>query len=182
VSRITGRSRTSAERSPAELEVDWKDLGGDVAVGYAALGRLISSPKSAVPFLGKQLQSAVDTKPIERLIGNLDDEGFQVRERATKELEAMGYRAAPSLRKALAASPSAEARQRLERLLKRLDGAGPSAETVPDIRAVEALEAIGTPEAHRLLEKLAAGPSGMRLTQEAKASADRLAKGSSIRQ
>jgi RNA polymerase sigma factor (sigma-70 family) len=175
VSKITERRRETVERSPAELETDWKDLGGDSAAAYAALGRLISSPKSAVPFLGKQLQSAVDTKPIERLIGHLDDDGFQFRERATRELEAMGYRAAPSLRKALAASPSAEARRRLERLLKRLDGAGPSPETVPDVRAVEALEAIGTPEAHRLLEKLAAGPSGMRLTQEAKASADRLA-------
>jgi Sigma-70, region 4 len=171
----------SAERSPAELEADWKDLGGDAAVGYAALGRLISSPKSAVPFLGKQLQRPVDAKPIERLIGNLDDKDFQVRERATTELEAMGYRAAPSLRKALGVSPSAKVRQRLDRLLQRLDGAGPLAETVPDVRAVEALEAIGTLEARQVLEKLAPGPSGMRLTEEAKAPADRLAKRSSTR-
>src|SRR5258708_31209845 len=43
----------SAERSPAELEEDWKDLAGDAAKGYVAVGRLVSSPKQAVSFLGK---------------------------------------------------------------------------------------------------------------------------------
>src|SRR4029077_19182323 len=45
VSRIMGRPRTSAERSPADLEADWKDLAGDAKAGYAALGRLVSSPE-----------------------------------------------------------------------------------------------------------------------------------------
>src|SRR5262249_45696658 len=43
VSRIIGRRRAPAERSPSELEADWKDLSGDAAKGYAALGRLVSS-------------------------------------------------------------------------------------------------------------------------------------------
>jgi RNA polymerase sigma factor (sigma-70 family) len=178
VSRITGRPRTSAERSPADLEADWKDLAGDAAAGYAALGRLVSSPTSTVPFLGKRLEaaSAVDAKPIERLIAALDDGDFRVRDQAAKDLEAMGDRAAPSLRKAIAITPSAEARQRLGRLLARVGGGSPPAETVRGVRAVEALEAIGSPEARRLLDKLAAGPSGMRLTEEAEASAGRLAR------
>src|SRR5262249_42304644 len=151
---------------------------GDAAVAYAALGRLASSPGSAVPFLGKQLQGTrpVDTKRIERLIANLDDGRFQVRERATRELEALAERAAPALHKALAGKPSREARRRLEALLDRLDGASPSAETVRQIRVVEALEFIGNPEARRLLDQLAAGPPETRLTQEAKAAAGRLAK------
>jgi dipeptidyl aminopeptidase/acylaminoacyl peptidase len=183
VSKITGRSRVSAERSQADLEADWKDLGGDAAAGYAALGRLVSSPQSAVPFLGKQLQGAepVDAKRIERLIGELADDDFQTREQATKDLEAMGDRAAPALRKALASDPSPEARRRLGELLARVDGGSLSAETVREVRAVEALEAIGSPEARQLLDKLAAGPAGTRLTEEAKASADRLAKRASIR-
>jgi hypothetical protein len=41
---------------------------------------------------------------------------------------------------------------------------------------VEALEAIGNPQARRLLDKLAAGPAELRLTQEAKEAAGRLAK------
>jgi RNA polymerase sigma factor (sigma-70 family) len=178
VSRITARRRKSAERSPAELEADWKALAGDAAAGYAALGRLVGSPKQAVPFLAKQLQSMklVATKRIERLIGELGDQQFRVREQATKELEAIDGLAAPALKKALAGNPPLETKRRLRTLLDRLEGGSPSAETVRLIRAVEALEAIGNPEARRLLDKLAEGPAEARLTQEASASARRLAK------
>jgi WD40 repeat protein len=178
VSRITARRRAAAERSPAELEADWKDLAGDAAAGYAALGRLVLSPERAVPFLEKQLQSIkpVDIKRIERLIADLDSDEFAVREQATKELEALAEHAGPALRRALAGSPAAEARRRLETVLDRLDGGSLSVETVRQIRAVEALESIDNPGARRLLDKLAAGPAETRLTQEAKASAGRLAK------
>src|SRR5262249_134154 len=89
VSRLTGRPRQRAERSPAELAADWKGLAGNAGAGYAALGRLINSPERAVAFLGKQLQSTrpVDTQRIERLIADLDSGRFQVREAATRELE-----------------------------------------------------------------------------------------------
>jgi hypothetical protein len=182
VSRITGRRGKPAERSSADFEADWKDLAGDEAVGYAALGRLLSSPGRAVAFLEKQLQNMKppDAKRIERLIADLDDERFQVREQATKELEVLAERAAPALRKALAGKPSLEARRRLEALLDRLDGDIPSAETVRQIRAVEALEFIGNREARRLLDKLAAGPPETPLTHEAKAAAERPVKRASI--
>ena len=178
VSRITGRQQVVIERSPTELDADWKDLAGDAAKSYAAIGRLVSSPGTAVPFLGKHLEAAAatDTKPVEQLIKSLDDEKFEVRERATKELAAMGDRAAPSLRKALAGTPSAEARQRVSGLLALVDAAGPSSETLREMRAIETLELIGSLEARRLLEKLAAGPAEMPLTQDAKASAERLTK------
>src|SRR5690606_27035949 len=105
----------------------------------------------------------------------LDHEDFQAREQAAKELRELGDLAAPALQKALAGNPSPEASQRLAALLERLESAIPSPETARRIRAVEALESIGNPEARRLLDKLAAGPAEMRLTQEAKASAKRLA-------
>jgi WD40 repeat protein len=176
VSRITGRQRAVAERSPADLEADWKDLAGDSAAGYAAFGRLLSSPASAVAFLGKQLQSArpVDVRRIQRLITDLDGDTFEVREQATRELEAMAEHAVPALRQALAGKPSLEVRRRLEALLDRLEGAIPSAETARQIRAVEVLESIGNPDARRLLDRLAAGPAETRLTHEAQAAARRL--------
>jgi WD40 repeat protein len=178
VSKITGRRRESVKRLPAELEADWKDLGSDAAKGYAAIGRLISSPDQSVSFLGKRLQSVKppDAKRIEKLISKLDDGRFQVREQASKELEAFGDLAVPMLRKALSGNDSAELKRRLEALLDRLDGAHPSAETLRHIRAVEALEFIANREAHRILEKLASGPAEIRLTKEASASARRLAK------
>ena len=139
---------------------------------------MISSPRSAAAFLEKQLQSAKppDTKRVERLIADLDDERFYVRQQATNELEALSEYAAPALRKTLAGKPSLEAKRRLEALLRRLDGAGLSPEAIRHVRAVEALEAIGNPQARRLLDKLAAGPAELRLTQEAKEAAGRLAK------
>jgi RNA polymerase sigma factor (sigma-70 family) len=178
VSRVTGRRGKPAERSSSDLEADWRDLAGHAELGYAALARLVSSPEHAVAFLGKQLQSTKlpDANPIERLLVDLDNERFQVREKASKELEALTEFAAPALRKALAGKPSLEVRRRLTAALARLDGAPPSAEMVRQIRGVEALESIGNPEARRLLDKLAAGPTETRLMQEAKAAAGRLAK------
>jgi RNA polymerase sigma factor (sigma-70 family) len=182
VSRITGRRREPAERSPADLEADWKDLAGDAAAGYAALCRLVSSPVRAVPFLGKRLQTMepVDTKRIERLIADLDADQFQARDQAMKDLVALGGDAVPSLRKALAGSPSLEAKRRLEALLDRLDGASPSPNALRQIRAVEALEAIASSEACRLLDKLAAGKPEMRATHEAISAAARLARRAAV--
>jgi RNA polymerase sigma factor (sigma-70 family) len=176
VRRITGRRRETTERSLAQLEADWKDLAGDAAAGYAALGRLVSSHRSAVAFLEKQLQSIppLDIRRIERLIADLDHEQFDVRERVARELEKLGERAEPALRKALAGKSSLEARRRLEGLVNRLESASPSAETVRQIRAVEVLESIGDLEAQRVLNKLAAGPPESRLTQEARAAVRRL--------
>jgi hypothetical protein len=134
------------------------------------------SSRRAAAFLEKQLQNAppLDMRRIERLIADLDQEQFDVRERAARELEKLGDRAEPALRKALGGKPSLEARRRLEGLLKRLEGASPSAETVRQIRAVEALESLGDLEAQRVLNKLAAGPPESRLTQEARAAVRRL--------
>jgi WD40 repeat protein len=178
VSKVTRRQRKSIERSSAELETDWKDLAGDAAKGYAAMARLVCSSARSIAFLEKKLLAIkpVDAQRMAQLIAELDDEQFQVRERAAKELEALADRVASALQKALAGKPSLEVRRRLRMLLNRLDGASPSAATMREIRAVEALESIGNAEARRLLDKLAAGPTELRLTQEAKLAAKRLAE------
>jgi hypothetical protein len=65
----------------------------------------------------------------------------------------------------------------VEKLLEKLAGVeGPalSREQVAALRALEVLEKLGTPEAQQVLEKLARGPATDRLTQEAKASVERL--------
>ena len=51
-----------------------------------------------------------------------------------------------------------------------------SGEILQALRAVEVLEYIGTPEAHRVLQALAQGVPEVRLTVEAKASLERLAR------
>ena len=181
VSRITSRVRTSVERSAAELEADWKDLGGDATKGHAALNRLVLSPKSAVPFLGERLLaiSKEGIKPTSVKVPDQVVKALEGREAIT-ELMALDDRAAQLIRKALANAPTPEERQkmiaRLGPTLDLIDGAEPSIETRREIRAVEALEMIGNADARKLLEALATGPAEMRLTQEAKASVDRLAK------
>jgi hypothetical protein len=44
------------------------------------------------------------------------------------------------------------------------------------MRAVAAVELAGTPDSRRLLDELAAGPSGAAVTHEAKLALDRLGK------
>src|SRR5262249_29886332 len=92
------------------------------------------------------------------------------------ELERLGELAEPALRKTLAAQPSLELRQRIERLLERLvTWQPPSADLVRAIRSVDVLERIGTSEAKQLLEQLAHGAASAQLTTEAQASLNRMA-------
>jgi hypothetical protein len=88
----------------------------------------------------------------------------------------MGDLAKGGLQRALAEKPSLEARQRIIALLEKLRSPVTRPETLQALRAVAVLEDIATPEARQLLETLARGELEARLTQQAKASFDRLAK------
>jgi hypothetical protein len=81
--------------------------------------------------------------------------------------------AEPALRRALADKPSAEARQRLERILAN-PRAIPTPEALRSLRALQTLEAIGDEPARRLLGTLAEGAPDARLTREARAAVERL--------
>ena len=118
----------------------------------------------------------VEQQRVNRLIDDLDSARFAVRAKASDELGKLGSLAGPALRKALAARPPLEARQRLEQLLNKLDGPITSPETLQMLRALEVLERIGTPEARQILLSLAKGAPEAALTQEAKASLERLGK------
>jgi HEAT repeat protein len=133
-----------------------------------------------VPLLRERLRPAVAapadvTRP---LLTDLDSNSFERREQASKHLRELGYQAGPALRKALEGNPSLEQRRRIEELLAALMSAFPplSADEKRGLRAVVILERIGTPEARLLLELLAKGPIDARLTQEAKASLERLVR------
>ena len=96
---------------------------------------------------------------------------------AADALERLGEDAESSLRRALADKPSLESRRRVERLLERLVIAPVNDPArLRELRAVEVLEHINTVEARRVLAALAKGTPEARLTREAQASLDRLAK------
>jgi WD40 repeat protein len=167
--------------SAAELEARWKDLSGDDAArAYAAVRRLAAAPAGAVPFLAARLRPApaADEQQLSRLIAALDGDAFAARDKAARELAALGERATAALRKALAGAHSAEARRALQALLDRQARAerAPSVERIRTLRAVEALEYAATPDARQLLADLAAGAPAARQTAEAKAALDRLTR------
>jgi hypothetical protein len=93
-----------------------------------------------------------------------------------EELRRLGEHAEPALRAALAAEPSLEARKRIEELREGIRALRTRPEHLRELRAVEILEQIGTSSARLLLRTVAEGSQAARLTREAKASLDRLAK------
>jgi hypothetical protein len=171
----TGRFRRAEPLSAAELEALWADLqGGDGARAYRAVCALAAAPRQALPFLKERLRPAtVGTAQVGRLLADLDADAFAVREEATHELAGLGKGAESGLRRALAESSSAEVRKRARELLERLEREPPPAEWLLALRATETLEIIGSAEAREVLQALARGAPGARLTQEAKASLER---------
>jgi hypothetical protein len=157
----------------------WNDLAGaDAARAYAAIWTLARVPAGhAVAFLRQRLFPAKGPGParVQQLLRELDSEEFPERQAAVTELERLAEDIRPALRKAVAANPPLETRRRLEQLLSRPAAIG-SGELLRGVRAVEVLERIGTPEAQEILKALAVGIPGARLTQEATAARDRLAK------
>jgi hypothetical protein len=81
----------------------------------------------------------------------------------------------PTLQRALAAKPPLEMCRRLERLLEGLNPDS-SAERLCALRALKVLEQMDTAGARQLLNALAGGLPEARLTREAGAALERLAK------
>jgi hypothetical protein len=175
---------TLAAHSDRELDEEglaqaWDELGRlDPTPAFRASWDLSRAGNKAVRLLQAKL-SAVDeamAKRIAKLIAQLDDDEFAVREKATEELAKIGAEADEAMQAALKGGASAEARKRIESILENRAGAG-SANGTEDLRARRALavlERVGTAEAKALLRKLAGGASDAPLTQEAKRALDRL--------
>src|SRR5262249_59087507 len=112
------------------------------------------------------------------VIEELGHEKFAVRAKANGALEKLGDLVAGPLQEALRREQLVlEARQRVEKLIKGLRGPITSPERLRAIRAVEAIEYIGTPEARKLLEQIARGAAGAGLTVEAQESLELLRTG-----
>jgi len=83
------------------------------------------------------------------------------------ELEKLGEAAQPGLQQALAKQSTLELRRRVEQLLQRLETSPLVPERLGNIRALEVLENVATPEACQVLHTLARGLPEARLTQQA---------------
>lgn len=177
---LDGDAQPAGEPLPErELEALWTRLvTPEAADALPALRRLAAAPGQTVPFLAKRIVPVravvLDDKTVERLIADLDANEFAVRDRATRALEELGRPTKSHLLRALERKLSTEQRRRLEGLLSRLDQPNLTDDRVRLTRALEVLERVGTPDARRLVEKLADGDPEVALTREATAVLKRL--------
>jgi WD40 repeat protein len=160
-----------------ELDKLWTDLAGeDSSMAYRAIWNMTAEPEKTVPLLLARLKPiAQDSKHVSQLIADLDNSQFAVREAAARELAMLGEQVEPNFRQVLARKPSAEVRRRLEALLAAPRPI-PTRETLRALRAIAVLEHIGNPDAQQVLKTVATGAPQARLTQEAKAALERLAR------
>jgi hypothetical protein len=163
----------------------WEDLASsDARKAHQAVGRLIAAGDAATAFLRTKLVPAPEAGGrVSDLIADLDANSFARRENASRELERLLPQARPGLVNALAKPHSLEVRRRVESLLALPTSLVRDAQSLREIRAVEVLEHIAATGADStrlaaidLLKNLAAGAPEARLTHEAKAGVERLAK------
>jgi Txe/YoeB family toxin of Txe-Axe toxin-antitoxin module len=170
---------TKQELTTTDLARLWDELGSqDATKADRALWSLVAGQKQAMGFLKERLPPVQrDSKLVERLaklIGELDNDEFKVRERASAELARMGESAEHALDAALAAKPSLEVTKRVESLLEMLDRDRWPGLSLQTWHALAVLERIGNDDAREVLHALAKGDADARLTQEAKAGLKRM--------
>ena len=177
---MTGRLKNgqlrTANLTDKDLDALWAKLGGDASQAYPASWTLAADPSKTIPFFEKRMQpvAAADEKRIRKLIADLESDSFAVRSKAFQELAQLGELGAPGLRDAKPSRATVEFNRRVNLLLARLKDPVTDPVRLRMLRAIEVLENIGSPQARKVLERLATGTSAARLTREAQASLQRL--------
>jgi WD40 repeat protein len=106
--------------STGEMRIKWKNLGGVDGLAFAPATRTL-----AVCGYSKEVNlfeftldepSPKDRDKIQALLAKLDEESYETREAAGRELLAIGFIAEPELRRSMNSSPSVEVRIRTRRL------------------------------------------------------------------
>ncbi|MDY3556003.1 sigma-70 family RNA polymerase sigma factor [Gemmata sp. JC717] len=175
---LAGAAPRTEPPSAAEADKLWQASGGnDARAALVALAELASAPEAALEVLRRHVKpapAAPTDAALDRIFAELGSGNVADRERASKELDGYGESAVPGVRKRLDGNSSDEVRQRANTFLKEHDKPVPSAARVRQIRTVELLEGLRTPEARKLLNELAKGAAGAPLTRDAAAALKRL--------
>ena len=178
VAKLLERKVERRVSTETALDKMWSDLASaDAAVAFRAMGALAQSARRQHLRISKNRLQPVpvtDSKRVDKLVTDLGSEQFAVRQKATVELENLGDVAIPALRAEAARQPSLEMQKRIELLLGKINGPATNPELVRALRAVEVLEAIGTPQTRDVLQWLATGAATHRLTQAAEDALKRL--------
>jgi RNA polymerase sigma factor (sigma-70 family) len=171
--------REAAPLDDATVAVLWRDFNTpDATFALWADAVLWSDPARTVAFFKERVKPVTSDheQRLGRAIADLQDEDLKVRERAMEELRRFGPEAIPPLRELqrTATDPRLQARLRAFLTMAEVNGVTAPPEAPYDLRAVQVLEKIGTPEARLLLEELAKGAPGAQLTEAAKAALGRM--------
>jgi len=174
VSQVTAVATLAAEKiDAAALEQLWKELADkDARIAHQAIGSLRQVPDKALPLLTERLEpilGATDTEEILKLIKQLDDDKFALREGATNQLRKLRPAADALLQKTLAEGPSAEARARIKTILGSplpTNTVDP-AEQLRAQRIVYLLKLTGTKAAKALLERISTNFPDQQVSRQA---------------
>jgi WD40 repeat protein len=174
---LTRRGAAPRLWTDAELQGHWDRLAdADPAVAYRALAALAASPDQSPAWLARRLTPVPhpDRQAVAKHFTDLGDARFAVRQRAQAALAQLGEQLLPDVEQRLKQPLPLEAVRRLEQLRAQITPPEiPGPEALRLLRAVAALEHLGTPAAHKLLQALAGGAPGA-LTREAQAALRRL--------
>jgi RNA polymerase sigma factor (sigma-70 family) len=160
-----------AALTPVQLDDLWLDLISDASVVDRAIWSFAFAPRQSLTFLKERLQpvAPAPAEQVAKLIADLDDERFAIRQKAVQALVVLQETAEQAIRKALAANPALEVRQRLQQILEK-----GNKEVIRKLRAIESLEHIGTADARQILRALAERNANPRISEAAVAALRRL--------
>jgi hypothetical protein len=172
------REKPTGELNAEELGRLWLQMAAeDEVAAYAAMQKCTAHPKEAVEFFRARIAKppTPDDSRIAKLVADLDNDDFAVREKATEGLLGGEEIVQKALRKVLKEKTlSLEAKRRLEQILDTMENRPAGDEKRRRQLALEALERIGTSDAKQALTALADGPADADVTREAKAALYRL--------
>jgi hypothetical protein len=170
---------TATAMTPADRDAAWADLAAaDGRTARAAIGRLARDPRAATALLADRFKAPAPpaAADVPALIKYLDSPAFPTREKAARRLREVGPKARPALRGALPTA-TAEAKERIERLLAALDPSPQlplTGDVLRGVRAIEVLQRTGTPAARAMLRAWADQTADLSLAAEAGLALDRL--------
>jgi hypothetical protein len=160
-----------------QLETLWRDLAPDNDFRLQrVLASLRAAPDDTVAFLDRKLQPAAEAQRqrVQKLLSDLDDDDPRTRETAMAALQELAAEFEPLLADVSRNHEPGEVRNRVRFVLRRQREAAVPPSLLIQTRAVMVLEQIGTDPARQILTRIAGGPAGARLTEEAKQALERL--------
>ena len=151
---------TGSPRAPIDSKKDlvernaWKSIGdSDPSVGYKCIWQLVAMGDQAIPTIELELRDTHDRKRCVAHLKELDDDRYQIREKAYAELASNALHIEFLLRETLNDfKSSAEVKRRIKNLLGELE-----VKHLRVVRTITVLEYINSPGSRALITKLASG-------------------------